>query len=97
MIVVTAKMNVNPDFKYDFMVATEPLIKHTRSEKGCLSYNLYADIDDPNQMVMLEFWKDAESLDAHMDSLHFKAFGKAIPEYLADEIELSKYEAQPVK
>ena len=96
MIIVTAKMKVKPDFKYEFMVETEPLIKHTRSEEGCLSYNLYTDIDDPNQLVMLEFWKDMDSLDAHMDSVHFKNFGKAIPKYLTCEIEIFKYEAQEV-
>jgi len=96
MIVVTAKMKVKPDVKYEFMVETEPLIKHTRLEKGCMSYNLYTDIDDPNQMVMLEFWNDKESLDAHMESIHFKNFGKAIPKYLAHEIEISKYDAKPI-
>jgi quinol monooxygenase YgiN len=96
MIVVTAKMKVKPDFKNQFMIETEPLIKHSRSEKGCLSYNLYTDIDDPNQLVMLEFWEDMDSLDSHMDSVHFKAFGNAIPKYLADEIDIFKYEAQEV-
>ncbi|UTB32765.1 MAG: antibiotic biosynthesis monooxygenase [Methanobacterium sp. ERen5] len=96
MIVVTAKMKVKPDAKYQFMVETEPLIKHTRSENGCLSYNLYTDIDDPNLLVMLEFWKDMDSLDAHMDSVHFKAFGEAIPKYLVDAIDISKFEAQEV-
>ncbi len=94
MIVVTAKMKVIPASKYEFMVETEPLIKHTRSEKGCISYNLYTDIDDPNQMVMLEFWKDMDSLDAHMDTAHFKRFGEAISKYLTGEIDISKFEAQ---
>jgi quinol monooxygenase YgiN len=96
MIVVTAKMKVKPNFKYDFMVETEPLIKHTRSEEGCLSYNLYTDLDDPNQLVMIEFWKDMASLDAHMESKHFKTFGNAIPKYLTEEIDISKFEAKPV-
>lgn len=96
MIIVTAKMKVKQDFKSDFMVETEPLIENTRSENGCISYNLYNDIDDPNQLVMLEFWKDMDSLDAHMDTAHFKNFGNAISEYLADEIEIFKYEAQEV-
>jgi quinol monooxygenase YgiN len=96
MIVVTAKMNVKPASKYDFMVETEPLIKHTRSEKGCISYNLYNDTDDPNQLIMLEFWKDMDALDAHMNTVHFKAFGNAISKYLTGEIEISKFDAQKV-
>lgn len=96
MIVVTAKMKVKPASKYDFMVETEPLIKHTRSEKGCISYNLYTDIDDPNQLVMLEFWKDMDALDAHMNTVHFKSFGNAISKYLTGEIEISKFNAQKV-
>ncbi|ADZ09444.1 Antibiotic biosynthesis monooxygenase [Methanobacterium lacus] len=96
MIVVTAKMNVKPASKYDFMVETEALIKHTRYEKGCISYNLYTDTDDPNQLVMLEFWKDMDDLDAHMNTVHFKAFGNAISKYLTCEIEISKFDAQKV-
>lgn len=96
MIVVTAKMKVKPEFKDQFMVEAENLIKLTRSEEGCLNYNLYSDTANPEYLIMLEFWDDMESLDSHMESEHFKAFGEAIPNYMDDEIDISKYEAETV-
>lgn len=95
MIIVRAMMKVKPGFKDIFRVETETLIKLTRSEEGCLSYNLYLDADNPDNLVMLEFWKDMKSLDSHMASEHFIAFGKAISKYLDGEIDINKYEAQP--
>jgi len=96
MIVVTAKMKVKPEFMNQFMVEAETLIKLTRCEDGCLSYNLYSDTANSDDMIMLEFWEDMECLDSHMESEHFIAFGKAIPTCMDAEIDISKYEVQTV-
>ncbi len=91
MIVVTAKMKVKSGLKDEFIGKAQDLITNTRAEDGCLSYSLYSDTDDPNNLVMLEFWKDLESLDLHMESEHFIRFGKVLNDYLASEIGIEKF------
>ena len=42
----------------------------TQSEKGCLSYDLYIDIANPDNFYFLGIWEDQASLDAHNQTAH---------------------------
>lgn len=55
----------------------QELIAETRKEKGCLSYELYQDINNPCMMTILETWEDKACLDAHTLSAHFQ---RLVPE-----------------
>lgn len=55
----------------------QELIAETKKEKGCLSYELYQDIDNPCILTMLETWENKACLDAHSVSAHFR---KIVPE-----------------
>ncbi len=55
----------------------QELISETKKEKGCLSYELYQDIDNPCILTMLEAWENKASLDAHTVSAHFQ---RIVPE-----------------
>jgi quinol monooxygenase YgiN len=72
MIIVTATMKVKPGNKNVFISEAQDLISETRKEDGCISYNLLADTEDENVLVMLEQWKDLNSLNKHMETEHFK-------------------------
>ena len=96
MIIVTAKMNVKSGFKDEFIGEAKDLINATRAENGCISYNLYSDTDDPNDLVMLEFWEDMDSLDTHMESDHFKQFGNILGKYVDEKMDIAKFQAESV-
>ena len=48
MITIVAKLILKPGKKEDFKVLTEELRRESRKEKGCISYNLYEDINNPS-------------------------------------------------
>jgi quinol monooxygenase YgiN len=96
MIVVTAKMNVKAGQKTGFISNCQDLIDRSNKEDGCICYKLYSDTDNPDEMVMLEFWKDIESLNIHMETEHFKKFGYILEEFLDSEIEIRKYTADAI-
>lgn len=96
MIVVTAKMKIKSGLKDEFIGEAQDLITATRAENGCISYNLYSDTDDQNDLVMLEFWEDLDSLDIHMESDHFKRFGTILGKYVDEEMEISKFRVESV-
>ncbi|MDR0839321.1 MAG: antibiotic biosynthesis monooxygenase [Oscillospiraceae bacterium] len=52
-------------------LAKQIVAKTNANDKGCISYQLYSDINDPVHFAMIEEWEDQESLDAHMKSPHF--------------------------
>ena len=50
----------------------EELVEKSRAEKGCLSYELFQDTENPCILTMLETWESKEYLKAHSESEHFK-------------------------
>lgn len=50
------------------------LLEPTRAEPGCLAYDLFQSAEDPGVWVMLERWRSAADLDAHVVTNHVAAF-----------------------
>ena len=47
------------------------MIEPTLQEKGCLSYQVFQDIDDENVFSLIKDWKTREDLNRHMRSDRF--------------------------
>ncbi len=69
----------------------EELVRETQKETGCISYNLYQDINDRIILTMLEEWESMECFNNHIKSDHYK---KLIPEIskFRKSSEINKYE-----
>ena len=50
------------------------LITMTRSEQGCINYDLYQDNDNPAQFIFYENWETRELWQAHMGNDHLKEY-----------------------
>ena len=50
------------------------LLSPTRAEPGCLLYDLYQSTEHPAVWVLIERWRDATDLDAHIQTPHMQAF-----------------------
>lgn len=77
MIKVIAKGLFQENAVQQVIALYQELIAETRKEQGCLSYELYQDIDNPCILTMLETWENKTCLDAHSASAHFK---RIVPE-----------------
>jgi quinol monooxygenase YgiN len=96
VIIVTATITAKPGKRDELISKSQDLIKSTRSEPGCISYNLYASTENEDALVMIEQWENKEVLDTHMQTDHFKAFGVAIGDILAGELCIDLYSAEKV-
>jgi quinol monooxygenase YgiN len=48
------------------------MIKKTNAnDKGCISYELYKDTQDPLHFTMIEEWENEEAIQGHMKAPHF--------------------------
>ncbi|MDD3415552.1 MAG: putative quinol monooxygenase [Lachnospiraceae bacterium] len=72
MIMSTARDFIKPEMISEYNVLIQKLIEETRKEEGNLSYTHYEDISDSGKYILLEFWKDAKSLEMHFQTPHFK-------------------------
>src|SRR5438552_23906 len=67
------------------------LVELTRSEAGCINYDLHQSPDDKALFLFHENWSSKEALDAHSESAHVKRFRKLAVE-LIEERELTFWE-----
>ena len=66
MIKVVFKFKLKPGVSLeDYLKIARGAISETRKEKGCISYTINVDINDPSILTMLEEWEDQESLNQH--------------------------------
>ena len=93
MIIVTATITGKPGKRDELIFRSQDVIKSTRLEQGNISYELLASTEDEDVLLMFEKWENREVLDAHMQTEHFKAFGAAIEDLMAKELEIVIYSA----
>ncbi|MGH9866165.1 MAG: putative quinol monooxygenase [Candidatus Acidiferrales bacterium] len=67
------------------------LIAPTRTEAGCINYDLHVSRDDPRRFVFYENWASESHLEAHANSTHLLAFRKVADEILDGQVELTKW------
>ena len=64
------------------------LVKPTRSEPGCISYNLHQATDVKSLFVFYEHWKTMEDLEKHLEMPHLKAFTQKADSLLTKPMEV---------
>jgi len=77
---------VKKDKAEAFEAAFAEAIAATRKEKGCLTYELHRDAENPETFVLWERWSSLEALEAHMKTDHIAKLFKSIGETLDGEI-----------
>ncbi len=68
------------------------LIAPTRSEEGCINYDLHRSQDDPTLFCLYENWQSREVLDEHLATPYLQAFLGKSSELLAEPVDLSFWE-----
>lgn len=71
MIRVVAKGKLKPGVKIEeYLKLAKELVAETNKEKGCISYVLHEDINDPSIFTNIEEWVDEEAINQHNSSEH---------------------------
>ncbi|MDX1645451.1 MAG: putative quinol monooxygenase [Thermoanaerobaculia bacterium] len=69
----------------------EGLVEATRAEEGCIHYELLRNLEDPAEFTFVEEWRDEAALAAHFEAEHVEQALAAMPDLLAEELDLRKY------
>ncbi|KIN75662.1 putative quinol monooxygenase [Sulfitobacter mediterraneus] len=73
-LTIVANIKANPD-KIDLVKAELlKLIDITRSEAGCINYDLHQDNDNPAHFMFYENWESRELWQTHMGAPHLAAY-----------------------
>lgn len=84
MIFITAKFRVRPEHADRWPEIARDFTEATRAEPGCLWYDWSRSLDDPNEYVLVEAFRDDDAGAAHVGSEHFRAAQRDLPQYLAE-------------
>jgi quinol monooxygenase YgiN len=84
MIFITAKFRIQPEHADDWPQIASAFTEATRSEPGCLWFDWSRNIEDPQEYVLIEAFRDGEAGGAHVQSDHFKEAQRTLPPYLVE-------------
>ena len=56
-------------------MVSEGVLEAVRAEDGCIGYEYFVSLDDPDSMVLIEHWRDEAALEAHARSENMKTIG----------------------
>ena len=83
MIFITAKFKVLPEHAEAWPEICREFTEATRAEEGCLWFDWSRSLDDPDEYVLVEAFRDGGAGGAHVESDHFRAAQAKLPQYLA--------------
>jgi quinol monooxygenase YgiN len=65
-----------------------------RKEQGCISYEYFEGITDSNQIILLQEWENAESLQGHYQTEHMEHFMSKLVHFIEKPIITRSYFSQ---
>ena len=71
MIIVRITMDVLPQKQKEVMLTLLSMIETAGEEKGCLSYEVFHDMDGKTVFHLFEEWQNREDLERHIRSERF--------------------------
>ncbi|MEV7185068.1 putative quinol monooxygenase [Kitasatospora sp. NPDC093102] len=71
MIFITVKFPVRPERADDWLSLVDEFTRATRREPGNLFFEWSRSVDDPNEFVLVEAFRDGDAGKEHVESAHF--------------------------
>ena len=84
MIFITAKFRVRPEHADQWPGIAAEFTRATRSEPGCLWFDWSRSLDDPDEYVLVEAFRDGDAGAAHVQSAHFRKAQETLPAHLVE-------------
>ncbi|MEM7362870.1 MAG: putative quinol monooxygenase [Pseudomonadota bacterium] len=94
MIIVHGTFPIRAEVRDDAISLMREMVVASRSEYGCVSYEFYVGLTDPNTLLLFQEWESVEALQGHYETDHMEDFLKALPEVLDGEITTRRYEVR---
>lgn len=83
MIFITARFRVRTEDADRWPEISRAFTEATRAEPGCLWFDWSRSLDDPEEYVLVEAFRDDEAGAAHVGSEHFREAQRTLPPHLA--------------
>ena len=91
-VTVLALVKAKKGLEETLMQECLSLVNPTRSEPGCIDYDLHQATNDKSVFMFYENWKTMEDLEKHRETPHLKAFREKAGGLLEKPIEVTLFE-----
>jgi quinol monooxygenase YgiN len=94
-VTVFALVKAKPGLEEAVKQELSALVGPTRTEEGCINYDLHQSLEQKGHFRFYENWTSKELLDRHLQSAHVKRFIAKADELLAESPEITLWEMVP--
>jgi quinol monooxygenase YgiN len=88
MIFIVVKFTVRPEYSDQWINLTDDFTQATRQEVGNLWFEWSRSVENPDQFVLLEAFRDGDAGAEHVNSSHFQAAIEQLPAFVAKTPEI---------
>ena len=85
---IRAKEGMEEKAKQELMALVSP----TRSEKGCINYDLHQSVENKSLFMFYENWASKRDLDEHLEMPYMKSHMEKASEILAEPADITIWE-----
>lgn len=94
MIIVHGTFPVKPELRDDALKMMRSMATASKAEFGCITYEFYVGLSDPNTLLLFQEWESVEALQGHFETNHMEDFLKKLPDVLNGEVSTRRYEVK---
>ena len=94
MIIVHGVLRVFENQRSRALVLMQDMATASQLEAGCVSYEFYVGLTDPNTLLLFQEWEAVDALQGHFETDHMEEFLKLLPSFLDGEVASRRYEVR---
>jgi len=94
MIIVHGKFPIKAEMRREAIEMMERMSQASRAEEGCISYEFFVGLSDPDTFLLFQEWESIEALQDHFETEHMDEFLRNLPDILAGEVATRRYEVR---
>jgi quinol monooxygenase YgiN len=95
MIIVHGTIPIRAERREQALDLARWMEYESRREDGCISYEFFVGLSDPNTLMLLQEWETAEALAEHFNTDHMERFLEALPDVLNGKVSTRRYAVEP--
>jgi quinol monooxygenase YgiN len=97
VIIVHGTIPLRPEKREQALELARRMTTATQAETGCISYDFYVGLSDPNTLMLFQEWESMEALMGHFQTDHMEEFLQALPDVVSGEITTRRYAVQTIE
>ncbi len=90
-VTVIARIKAKPGMEGRVRQELLKLLAPTRSEPGCINYDMHQAVDDPSTFLFHENWATEDDLQKHLQTPHLRSWFAQSTTLLAEPVEISRW------